>query len=93
MRISFSLWPLRHRYLICRSAGCNAARLFYAAVTACTPCVQVRPSGCKDDLFGEEARARAKTEEGWNVYTEAELKLGGAGGGTDMCPFDCDCCF
>lgn len=35
-----------------------------------------------------------RTEEGYAVYSEAELGLGKQGGGdTDKCPFDCDCCF
>ena len=31
-------------------------------------------------------------EEGLPIYTTEELKVG-AGGDTDKCPFDCDCCF
>lgn len=32
---------------------------------------KVKVVGSKDDLFGEETgKARKKTEEGWNVYTE-----------------------
>ena len=50
-------------------------------------------TGTKDDLFGLEGEARRKTAEGWNIYSEQELKLNKAGGGTDLCPFDCDCCF
>ena len=53
--------------------------------------------GSKDDLFGgEAAKARKRTEEGFAIYTEDELGLGpgsGKGGDTDLCPFDCDCCF
>jgi hypothetical protein len=33
-----------------------------------------------------------KTDEGWNIYTEKDLKLG-QGKDTDLCPFDCDCCY
>jgi Eukaryotic protein of unknown function (DUF1764) len=62
--------------------------------------VQVRPSnsgkgskGTKDDMFGHEHAERQRTEEGWAVYSEAELKLSSKGGGTDLCPFDCNCCF
>ncbi|WFC98212.1 hypothetical protein MYAM1_000937 [Malassezia yamatoensis] len=35
---------------------------------------------------------RTKTEEGYRIFTEDELKLN-QGGGTPLCPFDCDCCF
>ena len=50
--------------------------------------------GSKDDIFGEAAGgARRKTEEGFAIYTEAELGLGGKGGDTDLCPFDCQCCY
>lgn len=31
-------------------------------------------------------------EEGLPIYTTEELKVG-AGGDTDNCPFDCECCF
>ena len=37
--------------------------------------------------------ARSRTEEGYAIYSEAELGLCKAGGTTDKCPFDCDCCF
>ena len=32
------------------------------------------------------------TEEGYKIYSAADLKLG-QGGDTPDCPFDCDCCF
>ena len=35
---------------------------------------------------------RKRTEEGFRIFHESELRLGG-GGGTPLCPFDCDCCF
>jgi hypothetical protein len=51
-------------------------------------------SGSKDDLFGkEEDKGRKRTEEGYRIYTEEELGLNKKGGDTDLCPFDCDCCF
>jgi hypothetical protein len=34
----------------------------------------------------------AFTEEGYKIYTTDELKVG-KGGGTKLCPFDCECCF
>jgi hypothetical protein len=51
--------------------------------------------GSKDDIFGEAAaQGRKKTEEGFAIYSEEELGLGKAkGGDTDLCPFDCDCCY
>ena len=51
-------------------------------------------SGSKDDIFGkEEDKSRKRTEEGYRIYTEEELGLNKKGGDTDLCPFDCDCCF
>ena len=35
---------------------------------------------------------RKKTEEGFNIYHEDELKIG-LGGDTPECPFDCTCCY
>lgn len=50
--------------------------------------------GSKDDIFGgESGKGRKRTEEGYVIYTEDELKLGTGGGDTELCPFDCDCCF
>lgn len=49
----------------------------------------------QDDMgFTKEGYAKKLkyTEEGYRIYTSEELKLG-QGGGTDLCPFDCDCCF
>lgn len=34
-----------------------------------------------------------RTEDGYAIYSEAELGFGKGGGDTDKCPFDCDCCF
>lgn len=36
---------------------------------------------------------RRKTEEGWNIYKEDELRLNAEAGDTPLCPFDCQCCF
>jgi hypothetical protein len=53
-----------------------------------------RVEGSKDDIFGVvNLKGRKRTEEGYAIYTEEELRLGGKGGDTDLCPFDCDCCF
>ena len=35
---------------------------------------------------------RKKTNEGFAIYSEKELRID-QGGGTDLCPFDCNCCF
>lgn len=48
-----------------------------------------------DDFFdsrGLKRKARALTEDGLPIYTPAELRIG-MGGGTDLCPFECNCCF
>jgi hypothetical protein len=50
--------------------------------------------GSKDDIFGtEDAEQRKRTEEGYAIYTEEELGFGKRGGDTNLCPFDCTCCF
>ncbi|KIM85372.1 hypothetical protein PILCRDRAFT_817378 [Piloderma croceum F 1598] len=36
---------------------------------------------------------RRKTEEGFSIFKEDELGIGGEGGDTPLCPFDCQCCF
>ncbi|GIL42361.1 hypothetical protein Vafri_357 [Volvox africanus] len=66
------------------------------AVTTATAVTAKRPriEGSKDDIFGEATgKGRKRTEEGFAIYTEDELGLGKKGGDTDLCPFDCDCCF
>ncbi|EPY52166.1 hypothetical protein SPOG_04823 [Schizosaccharomyces cryophilus OY26] len=47
----------------------------------------------EDDLFLDPkgASGRKRTEEGFLVYDEDELKMG-KGGTTPLCPFDCECC-
>lgn len=55
---------------------------------------KTKVDGSKDDIFGQETKTnRKKTEEGYAIYTEDELNMGKQGGNTDLCPFDCDCCF
>jgi hypothetical protein len=50
--------------------------------------------GSKDDIFGAAGpKGRQRTTEGYAIYSEEELRLGAQGGDTDLCPFDCDCCF
>ena len=40
----------------------------------------------------EAQKVRRVTDDGFKIYTEEELGIG-KGGDTDLCPFDCDCCF
>lgn len=47
-----------------------------------------------DDVFGEtRSNARLKTDDGFQIYTDKELKIGEGEGDTKDCPFDCWCCF
>ncbi|GFR45278.1 hypothetical protein Agub_g6386 [Astrephomene gubernaculifera] len=58
------------------------------------PSKKPRVEGSKDDIFGEATgKGRKRTEEGYAIYSEEELGLAKKGGDTDLCPFDCDCCY
>eukprot|EP01092_Planopodium_desertum_P001475 TRINITY_DN1215_c0_g1_i3.p1 TRINITY_DN1215_c0_g1~~TRINITY_DN1215_c0_g1_i3.p1 ORF type:complete len:210 (-),score=9.22 TRINITY_DN1215_c0_g1_i3:76-669(-) len=46
----------------------------------------------KQILLGDELKKERTTEEGYKIYSAEELKIG-KGGETDLCPFDCECCF
>lgn len=46
----------------------------------------------KMDTFKNEAKSRKYTPDGLPIYTMEELNIG-KGGNTDLCPFDCNCCF
>ena len=49
-----------------------------------------------DDEEEERLRKkqRKKTEEGYPIYTEDELGIDmSRGGDTELCPFDCKCCY
>ncbi len=52
--------------------------------------------GSSSDPFALAGRNEKKscdvTEEGWKIYTPAELNIG-KGADTTECPFDCSCCF
>ena len=52
--------------------------------------------GSSNDPFSLQQKVKDKsqdfTEEGWRIYTPDELNIG-KGGDTELCPFDCDCCF
>jgi Tfp pilus assembly protein FimV len=81
--------------------GGNAAAEDLAALAAEVRAARAKQAprpkveGSKDDIFGDGAgAARKRTEEGYAVYTADELGLGRRGGGdTDLCPFDCECCY
>ncbi|KAI8476062.1 MAG: hypothetical protein J3K34DRAFT_516967 [Monoraphidium minutum] len=51
--------------------------------------------GSKDDIFGVAGgKSRKRTEEGFAIYSEEELGFSKRNAGeTDLCPFDCDCCY
>ncbi|EFJ51167.1 hypothetical protein VOLCADRAFT_103551 [Volvox carteri f. nagariensis] len=75
-------------------AACQESDAAAVAAAAAAPAKRPRVEGSKDDIFGEAAgKGRSRTEEGYAIYTEEELGLGKKGGDTDLCPFDCDCCF
>ena len=44
------------------------------------------------DTRGLKSKTREMTDDGFYIYSDAEMKVG-QGGDTDQCPFDCDCCF
>ena len=44
------------------------------------------------DSRGLKRKARPLTEDGLPIFSPNELKIG-LGGGTDLCPFDCNCCY
>eukprot|EP01104_Vermistella_antarctica_P004442 TRINITY_DN14897_c0_g1_i1.p2 TRINITY_DN14897_c0_g1~~TRINITY_DN14897_c0_g1_i1.p2 ORF type:complete len:178 (+),score=41.29 TRINITY_DN14897_c0_g1_i1:195-728(+) len=52
----------------------------------------------KDELFKDSrgtseaaGKKRRRTEEGYGIFSLGELNVG-KGGGTALCPFDCECC-
>ncbi|KAJ1662841.1 hypothetical protein IW140_005548 [Coemansia sp. RSA 1813] len=48
----------------------------------------------KDDDFADSRGKNSKyTEDGMRVYYMDDLRIGEGEGDTDLCPFDCDCCF
>lgn len=44
------------------------------------------------DSRGLKRKTRSLTEDGLPIFSPKELKIG-MGGGTDLCPFDCNCCY
>ncbi|KAJ6406463.1 hypothetical protein OIU84_010059 [Salix udensis] len=62
------------------------------------PKLTTKKKKSKEDEKGRStdppSRSRKKTEDGLTIYTEEELGFSkSSGGGTALCPFDCDCCF
>ena len=56
-------------------------------------CCAAQVKGSVDDIFGVETdKQRKRTEEGYTIYHEDELGMN-KGGETELCPFDCKCCF
>lgn len=58
-----------------------------------TPAATAAPD--RSDFFdsrGLKRKTRALTEDGFPIFSPKELKIG-MGGGTDLCPFDCNCCY
>ncbi|BGP17709.1 hypothetical protein JCM10213_005289 [Rhodosporidiobolus nylandii] len=51
-----------------------------------------RKAAEEEERFMDSRGTRRKTEDGLPIYDTTELKIG-LGGDTELCPFDCDCCF
>ncbi|KAJ1795896.1 hypothetical protein LPJ59_004082 [Coemansia sp. RSA 2399] len=48
----------------------------------------------EDDDFADSRGKNSKyTENGMRVYYMDDLRIGEGEGDTDLCPFDCNCCF
>ncbi len=52
----------------------------------------VESNGYRPIISPEAPLERIDPESGYPVYKAHLLKVG-EGGGTELCPFDCDCCF
>ncbi|GAA6028584.1 hypothetical protein JCM8097_007294 [Rhodosporidiobolus ruineniae] len=46
----------------------------------------------EEERFMDSRGTRRKTDDGLPIFSESELKIG-LGGDTELCPFDCQCCF
>ncbi|GAA5919158.1 hypothetical protein JCM5296_004094 [Sporobolomyces johnsonii] len=51
-----------------------------------------RKAAEEEERFRDSRGTRKKTEDGLPIYDVTELKIG-LGGDTELCPFDCECCF
>ncbi len=54
--------------------------------------VKMQRERAKEERAQEQKGSRKITEDGYKVYSLEELGVG-KGGDTDLCPFDCECCF
>lgn len=61
--------------------------------TSFTTASSAAPSDDLGFTRGTTGPARKRTEEGYRVYSEEELKISSNSGDTKDCPFDCNCCF
>lgn len=50
-------------------------------------------AAAKADKTSGAQSIRRITDDGYKIYTMEELGLNDVGGDTDLCPFDCQCCF
>jgi Eukaryotic protein of unknown function (DUF1764) len=66
-----------------KSASQESSSLPHGVVKSNNPRIIISP---------EAPVERIDPESGYKVYKAHILKVG-EGGGTDLCPFDCDCCF
>jgi Eukaryotic protein of unknown function (DUF1764) len=54
--------------------------------------IKMQRERAKEERRQEEKGARRVTSDGYKIYKLEELGVG-KGGDTDLCPFDCECCF
>ncbi|KAL6296054.1 hypothetical protein ACE6H2_004196 [Prunus campanulata] len=54
-----------------------------------------KDKGIRDDGFGDlPSKPKKRMQDGFAIYTEEELGTNKAdAGSTQLCPFDCSCCF
>ncbi|KAJ2850508.1 hypothetical protein IWW36_001825 [Coemansia brasiliensis] len=53
-----------------------------------------QPAPPPNDDFGDSRGKNSKyTDDGLRVFYMEDLKIGQGEGDTDLCPFDCQCCF
>ncbi|KAJ1963717.1 hypothetical protein GGI12_001879 [Dipsacomyces acuminosporus] len=56
--------------------------------------VQQKQPPPKDDNFADSRGKQSKyTDDGLRVFYMDDLHIGEGEGDTELCPFDCDCCF
>ncbi|KAJ2461604.1 hypothetical protein GGF42_000076 [Coemansia sp. RSA 2424] len=52
-----------------------------------------RPPPKNDDFADSRGKSSKYTEDGLRVFYMEDLRIGEGEGATDLCPFDCSCCF